>query len=113
MPLEKRYLSVVSLSRDKVFGSFVIGVPETKVLELKQKYPDCETRGRDPRVDKSIKRDITEGEKRQIREYLHIPSLTAITFEFGGGERPIDEGTEKPLFEGENGKKFSVFKGLS
>jgi hypothetical protein len=63
-------------------------VPETKVLELKQKYPDCKTRGRDPRVDKSIKRDITEGEKRQIREYLHIPSLTAITFEFGGGERP-------------------------
>ena len=104
MPLEKRYLSVVSLSRDKVFGSFVIGVPETKVLELKQKYPDCETRGRDPRVDKSIKRDIT---------YLHIPSLTAITFEFGGGERSIDEGTEKPLFEGENGKKFWVFKGLS
>jgi hypothetical protein len=64
-------------------------------------------------VDKSIKRDITEGEKRQIREYLHIPSLTAITFEFWGGERPIDEGTEKPLFEGENGKKFWVFKGLS
>ena len=48
MPLEKRYLGVVSLSRDKVFGSFVIGVPETKVLELKQKYPDCETRGRIP-----------------------------------------------------------------
>ena len=113
MPLEKRYLSVVSLSRDKVFGSFVIGVPETKVLELKQKYPDCETRGRDPRVDKSIKRDITEGEKRRIREYLHIPSLTSITFDFGGGERPIDEGTEMPLFEGENGKKFWVFKGLS
>jgi hypothetical protein len=110
MPLEKRYLRIESPSGDKVFGSFIIGVPIAKVLELKHKYPDREFLGQDPRVDDAIKQDITEGEKRQICKYLHIPSLTEIKFEFQGIGGLIHETTKEATFGGENGKKFWVFE---
>ena len=108
MSLEKRYLRVETLLGDRVFGSFVIGVPIATVLDLKQQYPDHSFAGPNPKVDDAIRQSITEEEKRQIRKHLKIPFDSNFKFKFQGIGRPVDETTEKPAFKGENGKKFWV-----
>ena len=64
--------------------------------------------GPNPKVDDAIRQSITEEEKRQIRKHLKIPFYSDFKFKFQGIGRPVDETTEKPTFEGENGKKFWV-----
>jgi hypothetical protein len=110
MSLEKRYLRVETLPGDRVFGSFVIGVPTATVLDLKQQYPDRNFAGPNPKVDDAIRQSITEEEKRQIRKHLKIALNADFKFKFQGIGRPLDEVTEKPTFEGENGKKFWVIQ---
>jgi hypothetical protein len=109
MSLEKRYLRVESLSGNRVFGFFVIGVPIETVLEIKKQYPDRNFAGPDPRVNEAIKESITEPEKRQIGEHLEIP-FANFKFEFQGMDRFVDEATQRPTFKGENGKKFWVYR---
>src|ERR1700692_3499104 len=82
MSLEKRYLRVETLRGDRVFGSFVIGVPIATVLDLKQQYPDHSFAGPNPKVDDAIRQSITEEEKRQIRKHLKIPSNSDFKFKF-------------------------------
>ena len=110
MSLEKRYLRVETLPGDRVFGSFVIGVPTATVLDLKQQYPDRNFAGPNPKVDDAIRQSITEEEKRQIRKHLKIALNADFKFKFQGIGRPLDEATEKPTFEGENGKNFWVIQ---
>jgi hypothetical protein len=106
-PLEKRYLRVESPSGDTVYGSFVIGVPVETVLQLKQKYPDRQFSGSDPRVDKAIKTAITEDEKLQIGRRLSIGPNTQFKIEFHPIGLFIDEAKQPAHFES-NGKKFWI-----
>jgi hypothetical protein len=108
MPLEKRYLRAESVSGDKVFGSFVIGVPTATFLDLVKEYPNRNFTGQNPKVSDAIKGSITEGEKQRIRKHLKIPVNVDFKFESQGISRLIDEATEMPTFEGENAKRFWI-----
>jgi hypothetical protein len=109
--MNKIALSVESVSGTKVFGSVVVGVSENVYLDLKRQFPDNPiTAAQRPEVNEAIKDSITEHEKAKIADLLDIRSGTNFTFQFKTIARYVDESKEPPTFEGENGKKFWVYR---
>ena len=88
-------------------GNVVVGIPEDQFLELKDKVPDKEWSGRDPRVNEAIKDGITKEETERIAAHLRLPADTKLTLQFEGMSRYVDEAKEKPSFES-SGKKFWI-----
>lgn len=108
MTAHKIELRIESPSGGKVLGYVVIGISESRFLDLKNKFPDEGFKGQNPKVNEAIKEGITEDEKRQIAQHLGIWSNANFKFEFQTITRYVDEAKQHATFES-NGKKFWVF----